>query len=150
VLVLYDDGTLCVASVLQGILNMKDIDVSQSLELADLESALKELEERAQEDIDVMYGVHRARKTDLRRFQRLMEHLARSRLRIAVFRGQSAGVHTQRRIDLISARYEVLEALYEGAVTRISDHRAWKLSHRLDWLIIAIIVIDIILVVWRA
>jgi hypothetical protein len=117
-------------------------EVAHQLCLAELEVHLKKLEKQAIIDIKFMYKVHLARHQDMRRLQSTMEFLARNRFTIFLILSEADNYGTRARVSHASDRYEALERLYEGAISRIASHRAWKLSHRLDILIIAIIMLD--------
>ena len=54
------------------------------------------------------------------------------------------------RVAGLEARFEVLEALYEGAVDRINDFQGWRHGHILEIVIILLLLAEVALLIVKA
>lgn len=129
---------------------------------------LSSLEAQAHEDVPLCYRIEGKDHAQWPRLLAVMQGLARTRLRISTLtdelRSDPAGLSPpaaellrklvkaaglQGRLERLSERYETLEDLYEGAVDRVNDHRYWRDGHRLEIIIIVVLVAETLLLLWE-
>jgi hypothetical protein len=134
-------------------------------ELRRLERDLPRYELEAPEDVALGYQIHNVEHWD--RFGRIMEQLAQLRLTFAQLEpllltaSRSLAPEARRAISALLSRSEVrtrleafdhrLEAcedLYEGALDRMSDFRAYRRSEWLEILIIILLATEVIIMAW--
>jgi hypothetical protein len=133
-------------------------------ELRLLEQSFEPLEIQARIDAPKTYRIQRKHHADWPRFGAVMEQLADLRLTFAILqprllRGSRSltkpGREVASRLFRAAAtgfqmhglddRLAVCEELYEGAIDRITDYHGWHNGHRLEVIIIALLLLEAIL-----
>ena len=132
--------------------------------LREMERALGKCEATAADDVPRAYRIHSKDEPMWSKFGETMEALARMRLTFARLEPEldrtnrklpredrrllarlEGHLGVEDRLVAFGDRLEACEDLYEGATDRISDFRGWRIGHRLELWIIALLAFEVAL-----
>ena len=156
--------------VVEGDVGLRDEVLAGIVEFAFHESEVRSLEQQvekhalqARDDVPLAFQIRSQDRAEWPRLKETIEDLAQLRLTFAdlkprVARGsRSLGKHgrevatrlfraatTTARMEGLDNRLEACEDVYEGAVDRLADYRGWHTGHRLEVIIIALLVLEVL------